>query len=182
MRQNEMYVRPERKYDYSGCELGMKLVGYCIILFVTLCTLSCGHRVESFGIYTIYTKSDNPSLYILEVEDDNETYSYSAEIRLNLKTLVNYNAFLVDKYRAYGKYEMDDGCRIFPINEADMTTFHVLENSMYAKDKNHVYFSRNGILEGADVKTFEVKNGRGWDKDNFFQWDQIDNRGFSDGQ
>ena len=158
----------------------MKHLLNSLFSFVVLCTISCGHKVDTYGVYSIYTKIDDPSLYTLTIEGDNERYSYRSDISLDLKTLINYSAFLVDKNGAYGKYEMDGGCRIIPIEEADIPTFQVIDNSMYARDRNHVYFSRNGIVDNADPNSFEVINGRGKDKSNFYYWGEIDSSETSD--
>jgi DKNYY family len=158
----------------------MKHLLNSLLYFITLCTISCGNKIDTHGVYSIYTKIDAPSVYVLTIEGENEGCSYSSNISLDLKTLINYSAFLVDKNGAYVKYEIDGGCIIIPIEDVHLPTFQVIDDSMYAKDKNHVYFSRNGIIDNADANSFEVINGQGKDKNNFYYWGEIDSTEVSD--
>lgn len=129
--------------------------------------------VDSYGVYSVYQKLDDTSINILVVDTEENGYSYHSNINLDLQSLSNYSQFMVDKNRAYGKYETDGECKLIPIPEVDIETFQVLNNSIYAKDKNHVYDCRNGIIENADVNSFVVDyNGVGSDKDNEYFWDK----------
>ena len=46
----------------------------------------------------------------------------------------------------------------------DLSTFEVLDDETYAKDKHHV-FRKGSIIEGADPKTFEVISSTDYAKD-----------------
>ncbi|MBK9793753.1 MAG: DKNYY domain-containing protein [Sphingobacteriales bacterium] len=151
-----------------------------LLILLALCVVSCNNKIESYGPYSIFKKIDDSLTFILTVDNEDESYSYHSNIKLDLKTLVNYHQFFVDKSEAYRKYEMDGDCKIIPIKEADLPTFHVLDNSIYAKDKNHVYDCRNGIITKADVSSFEAINieGKysfvtGKDKHHFYFWDKF---------
>lgn len=135
---------------------------------------SCHSKVDSYGVYSVYKKLDDTSINILVVDTQENGYSYRSNINIDLPSLSNYSQFMVDKNKAYGKYEMDGDCKLIPIAEVDIETFQVLNNSIYAKDKNHVYECRNGIIEKADVNSFVVdNNGVGRDKDNEYFWDKV---------
>ena len=78
---------------------------------------------------------------------------------------------------------------MFPLDEAERASFVYFENSAYGKDRNLVYHNRNGSVEGADAKSFQVGyfelEGRafdGWDKHNYFLWGEMvtDTAGFSE--
>jgi hypothetical protein len=151
-----------------------------LIPFFALFFIACNNRVDTYGSYSIYKKIDDSSTFILTIDNENESYTYQSNIKLDLRTLVNYHQFFVDKNGAYSKYEMDGDCTISPIKEADLPTFHVLDNSIYAKDKNYVYDCRNGIIGQADVNSFEAidMEGKysfvtGKDKDHYYFWDKL---------
>jgi len=151
-----------------------------LLLLLALCVISCNNKIDSYGPYSIYKKIDDSLTFILTVDNEDESYSYPSNIQLDLRTLVNYHQFFVDKNGAYSKYEMDGDCKIIPIKEADLPTFHVLANSIYAKDKNYVYDCRNGIIAKADVNSFEAINMEGKysfvtgkDKNHYYFWDKF---------
>jgi len=97
-----------------------------------------------------------------------------------------------DKNHIYYFYEMSDGGTLSILDEADIHTFSILDNSSYAIDKKSAFF-RARKIEQADIETFEVaiyddgKKAYGWyakDKNNYYegkniiskeQFDQISN-------
>jgi len=111
------------------------------------------------------------------------------EDSIDAKTLVDHGEFLTDKKRVYYKYMTSDCVLIYELDSVDRKSFVTFENSIYAKDKNHVFDSRNGILRNADLETFqtiliETKDGRisyAKDKNNYYFRDKIitDTIGFS---
>jgi hypothetical protein len=105
------------------------------------------------------------------------------------KTLKDFGEYLTDTNKVYHRYETDDEVLILELEGADRPTFQTFGSSIYAKDKHHVYDSRHGVIEKADVNTFQVvnieSNGRvayGKDKDNYFFWNGVvtDTIGFGD--
>ena len=70
---------------------------------------------------------------------------------------------------------------ILELKEADRETFSVFANSIYARDKKHIFDSRHGIVEQADLESFHVVHVEleneimkfGKDKDNYFFWNTI---------
>lgn len=131
---------------------------------------------------------------------DNETYVYETFAvgigkvyrpiphNLNIESAVDFGEWLVDDSTIFAWYETSDGRLLIENKDADRATFTVLDSSIYAKDKNHIYDTRHGIIENADVETFEAfkinVDGRivfGKDKNNYFFWDEVitDTLGFA---
>lgn len=83
-----------------------------------------------------------------------------------------YGAFYKDKNHIYEHYNMSDGGNFRILRDVDYDTFQILE-LCYAKDKEHIYCVRHGIVD-ADYSTFEeAKGGRsclGRDKNGYFFW------------
>jgi len=96
---------------------------------------------------------------------------------------------LTDKKRVYYKYMTSDCALVYELDSVDRKSFVTFGNSNYAKDKNHVFDSRNGILRNVDLETFqtiliETEDGRiayAKDKNNYYFWNKIitDTVGFS---
>jgi len=114
---------------------------------------------------------------------------YKSSQGIDHETLVDYGEFLTDKNKVYRRYDTSDEVLILELQNVDLETFKPFGNSIYARDKCNIFSSRNGIIEEADVESFEAinieVNGRlayGKDKDNYFFWDQIvtDTIGFSE--
>ena len=66
---------------------------------------------------------------------------------------------------------MSDGGSFYPINDkVDYSTFEVLGDGCYARDKNHIYIEKLvEIMKEADYKTFQVIEGcLAKDKNGFF--------------
>jgi hypothetical protein len=125
--------------------------------------------------------TDDSTIYILTRRKDGANYTYKGKDTIDIETLKQQGEYLIDRHRVYNIYEIEDETLILTMEGIDKSSFHVLEYSMYAKDKNHVY-SRNGIIDNADVATFEavrIKNKKtgsfayGRDKKNYYFWDQI---------
>lgn len=65
-----------------------------------------------------------------------------------------WGAYYRDKNHIYHSFGTSGGSNFSIAEEADVATFKIL-NDCYAKDKNHVYEFRFGIIEGADPSTFK---------------------------
>lgn len=136
-------------------------------------------KVESYGKYAVYKVMDDSTKYVLTIDGDDNGYTFDTTYKFDLQTLVNYNEFLIDKNGAYSKYFIDGGCHIIDMENVDLATFRVLGNSIYAKDKNHVYDCRHGRISTADVKSFvdvpsEISSHiTGRDKNHYYFWDEI---------
>lgn len=100
---------------------------------------------------------------------------------IDRETLVDYGQFLTDKNRAYYKFDFSDGLMILELGEADRESFRTFGNSIYARDNNHIFDCRHGIIEQADLETFRVAHVEmedgimkfGKDKFNYYFWDEI---------
>jgi hypothetical protein len=146
-------------------------------------------KVDSYGKYAVYKAMDDSTKYVLTIDGDDNGYTFDANYKFDLQTLVNYNEFLVDKNGAYRKYFIDGGCHIIDMEYVDLASFRVLGNSIYAKDKNHVYDCRHGRISTADVKSFvdvlvqtSTYQVTGRDKNHYYFWDEIirDTAGFAE--
>jgi hypothetical protein len=83
-----------------------------------------------------------------------------------------YGAYYKDKARIYHFFNTSDGGSFSIVDEADYNTFTDL-GYCYARDKNHVYDLRFGIIKDVDVTTFKVASidGRclGKDKNGYYR-------------
>lgn len=182
--------------DYTQTSIQMKK------LLIVLCSIVAGilflfalllayyelfMKVDSYGKYAVYKVMDDSTKYVLTIDGDDNGYTFDANYKFDLPTLVNYDEFLVDKHRAYRKYFISDDCVIIEM-DVDLASFRVLGNSIYAKDKNHVYDCRHGRISTADVKSFvdvpsEISSHiTGRDKNHYYFWDEIirDTAGFGE--
>ncbi len=68
---------------------------------------------------------------------------------------------------------MSGGGSFYIFEKADYETFQIL-GDCYAKDKNHIFEMRFGILTNVDYKTFKTKKGLtgcvAKDKDGYIIW------------
>ncbi|WP_417366981.1 DKNYY domain-containing protein [Flavobacterium beibuense] len=109
--------------------------------------------------------------------DENQTPLNSV---IDLKTFRllaggGFGAYYQDKGHVYHSFGTTGGSNFSVQDEADVNTFEIL-NDCYAKDKNHVYEMRFGLIKDADAKTFKVLDndteGEGCyakDKNNYYR-------------
>jgi hypothetical protein len=116
-----------------------------LVLIISVTAFSC-NKIVSYGKFTVYQKLDDNTTYILIIDGDPTRYSYKAKLNIDITTLKDLGGFLVDKNHVYSKYEISDVTLILPVEDADRATFRILENPSYAKDKNHVFHFRNGVI------------------------------------
>ena len=162
----------------------MKLL--CEILFTVLILQACS-GLEHVK-YNFYKKKKSNILVYETYPDEGKKEVYrESPSNLDIESAVEYGEYLVDKDNVFVWYGTSDGDILIELENVDRETFEVLGNSIYSKDKNHVYDTRHGVIEKADVHTFEVINFEvngppvyGKDKDNYFFWDEIitDTTGF----
>jgi len=128
----------------------------------------------------IIRNSLNKSIYVLTCDYDGHLYLRPIKMKLDFESIKQDGQFWVDKNHVYGNYDTSDGEMIYRIKEADVRTFETFGNSIYAKDKNHIYDTRHGKLENVDKRTFtpiykkgESSTAFGKDKSHFYFWDEI---------
>lgn len=157
-----------------------------VYFLLITCAISCT-KYEHVKLNIYRSSSDGSLVYETLAEDVGKVYR-PVPIKLNLETAVDYGEWLVDDSTVFAWYETSDGRLLVELESADRASFVVLDSSIYAKDKYHVYDTRNGIIENADLETFEAikieVDGRvayGKDQDNYFFWNEIlsDTSGFS---
>ena len=130
-------------------------------------------------------KIDNKNLKILYsdgvdvVKNGNKIFAEGK--KLNIKSPETFEIILSKYYNfpnlIYGKddknvYAISKFDKTYSskvIKNADVNSFEVMENSMYTKDKNNIYFTRDNIikLEGADKDSFVIQ-----ENDNDFSYDK----------
>ena len=130
-------------------------------------------------------KFDNENLKILYsggidvVKNGNRIFAEGE--KLNIKSPETFEIILSKYYNVpnliYGKddknvYAISKFDKTYSskvIKNADVNSFEVMENSIYTKDKNNVYFTRDNIikLEGADKDSFVIQ-----ENDNDFSYDK----------
>ena len=130
-------------------------------------------------------KIDNKNLKILYfdgidvVKNGNKIFAEGK--KLNIKSPETFEIILSKYYNfpnlIYGKddknvYAISKFDKTYSskvIKNADVNSFEVMENSMYTKDKNNIYFTRDNTikLEGADKDSFVIQ-----ENDNDFSYDK----------
>ena len=134
-------------------------------------------------------KIDNKNLKILYsdgvdvVKNGNRIFAEGK--KLNIKSPETFEIILSKYYNfpnliygkddknvyAISKFDKTYSSKI--IKNADVNSFEVVENSMYTKDKNNIYFTRDNTikLEGADKNSFGIVTGEvdfSYDKSNVY--------------
>jgi len=156
-------------------------MGKKIITFiVTIIVLIACNKIDSTEKYTIYSKVDDSSTYILIIKGDSRTYSYKSDLKIDIKTLKDYGEFLTDNNKVYRKYDISDETIILELEDVDRKTFSTFGTTIYAHDKYNIFDSRDGKIVTADVESFRPVKTRlnnqivtGKDKNNYYFWDEI---------
>lgn len=155
----------------------MKKITAFLGISIVLATFSCT-EIESHGIFSIHQNLGDKDIHFLVIKGENTSYDFDTSVRLDLKTLKNLGEYIVDKSNAYGKYDIDGSAYLNKLAGVDIRSFQVIKNSVYAKDKNYVYTSRQGQIKEADVNSFEVmpdtiKWPMAKDKYNYYFWNEV---------
>ncbi len=148
-------------------------------------------EIMETGFKFIWQKQERPDFYKYHPEYRNDSQIPKTVIKndwiikadsIDNNTLVDYGQFLTDKERVYYKYDFSDGLMIIELQDVDRESFVTFGNSIYARDKNHIFDSRNGIIEQADLESFQTVNieredgsvvAYGKDKNNYYFWNEI---------
>lgn len=85
-----------------------------------------------------------------------------------------WGAYYRDKNHIYHTFGTSGGSNFSIADDADVSTFKIL-NDCYAKDKNHVYEFRFGVIEGADPLTFKYLKDECYakDKNGYYSGNQL---------
>lgn len=88
----------------------------------------------------------------------------TADLRLLASVPNSY--FLKDDYAVYFPVSRSEGWAYMVLGGADATTFAVIKDMPYAKDKNYIYYfgiyDDNKVISGLDPSTFRVVGECGW--------------------
>ena len=104
----------------------------------------------------IYRNKKDSVFYNVTCDSDGLAYLRPLNDSIHILSVEDLGQFWVDKNWVYYKYTSSDGVQIIKLKGADRETFTSFGNTIYGKDKNHIFDSRHGIVEGADIETFEA--------------------------
>ncbi len=129
----------------------------------------------------IYKHIADNTFHFLTCDYDGVPYLFQLDSSMDIATLQDFGEFWVDKNAVYYKYLMSDGVRLFRLDTADRATFRTYGKTVYARDKDYIYDSRHGIIEEADIETFQpiaIHKETGVsvyakDKNNYYFWDEV---------
>lgn len=127
--------------------------------------------------YEFYKRKSTGQLYMLRCVLGHGPDFDSLEFKVDLNSYKDFGSYATDKHLVFYKFLTSDGLLISTLEKADKNSFTPLGTSMYAKDKNHVYYWGN-VIENADVNSFEVIDfDKGpplaKDKNHVYNWDKI---------
>lgn len=133
------------------------------------------------GRLNIYINTKDATQHFLTCDEGGKPYLRLIEGKLDIESLVDHGEFWTDKFKVYYEYSTSDGVNIYELKNVDRSSFTALGNSIYGKDKNHVFDSRHGIVEEADLDSFKpifkdsLKSSTSYakDKNNYFFWDEV---------
>jgi hypothetical protein len=139
-----------------------------------------GNEYE-FVMPHIYMKKSDSTHHFLTCRYDGLAYLNRLANTVDIESLVDHGEFWTDKNSVYYEYLISDGVQFYQLDSVDRETFESFGKTIYAKDKNHIYDSRHGIIREADLESFHpiainIETGLssfGKDKDNYFFWDEI---------
>ena len=145
---------------------------------ISLVLTSCfQNKIETYGKYCVFRKIDDSLTSILTIEGDNRLYTFESKLEIDIESLEDYGEFLKDKNKVYRKYDISDRSLILELNDVDKESFQTIGISIYARDNYHVFDSRNGLIDSADVNSFEIveinNSFFGKDRYNYFFWNRI---------
>lgn len=131
--------------------------------------------------FNIYKKKSDSTFFYLTCRYDGFAYLYQFDESVDIESFEDYGEFCTDKNYVYYWYLISDGVRLHRLDTADRPTFKSFGKTIYAKDKNHIYSSIHGIIELADLESFQPisinkKFGNipfAKDKNNYFLWNEI---------
>lgn len=66
------------------------------------------------------------------------------------------SSFYKDKNHIYTHYSMLDGGNFWIVEDTDVKTFRVIENSCYTKDKNYIFGERKMKMDRVDYESFRT--------------------------
>ncbi|MCX2743318.1 DKNYY domain-containing protein [Mangrovivirga sp. M17] len=128
-----------------------------------------------------YRDIKNNKEYYITCSEGYGPVLFTLKYDFDLHSFQDLGCFATDKDSVYSIFLTSDGQIFIPIKEADRATFETFGKSMYAKDKNHIYYSRSGIIPNADINTFkpiyfDFENSTpplARDKSSLYVWDEI---------
>jgi len=129
----------------------------------------------------IYKNKSDSTFHFLTCRYDGLAYLNQLSETIDIESLKDYGEFWTDKNFVYYEYLISDGVQFYRLDTADISSFESFGKTVYAKDKNHIYDSRHGIIKEADIESFKPiainketgTSSYGKDKNNYFFWNEI---------
>ena len=129
----------------------------------------------------IYRNLIDSTFHYSTCDYDGTVYLRQLDNSIDIDSVEDLGEYWVDKNNVYSKYSTSDGIQFFKLKKVNRESFKTFGKTIYAKDKVHVFDSRHGIIEGADLETFKAisinkETGMsvyGKDRYNYFFWDEI---------
>jgi hypothetical protein len=122
-------------------------------------------------------KATGKTLY-MTCETERGVVFHQLPYDIHFESFESLGEYAVDKDAVYHYYMTSSGNKILLLEGADRASFQVFEGTIYAKDNRYVYDSRHGIIEEADLETFEPLldfdiKPLAKDKHHIYFWDKI---------
>lgn len=129
----------------------------------------------------IYLRKTDSTFHLLTCDFDGQAYHRQLDKTVDVVSLDDHGEFWTDRNYIYYEYLTSDGIQLHRLDTADRATFKTFGKTIYARDKDHIYDSRHGIVNMADLDSFrpiviDKESGASVyakDKYNYFFWDEI---------
>lgn len=128
----------------------------------------------------IYKKKNDSTFYFPTCDYNGSVYLTQLSQSIDVASLEDLGEFWTDKHAVFYEYQTSDGVKLYRLESADRKTFRSFGKSVYARDKDHIFDSRHGIIKDADLESFQPiavdkETGisvYGKDKYSYFFWDE----------
>lgn len=150
----------------------------------------CKNRIENYSLiddslenikFNFYRNKTTNEVYYLSCTVDHLVSYQTIDFNIDFESLHEVGEFIKDDNHVFSFYDTSDGIQIYILDQAHAKSFTGFKYSIYGKDNNHIFDLRHGIIEEADVKSFEVIikdsansiSAIGKDINQYYYWDEI---------
>lgn len=98
----------------------------------------------------IYLRKTDSTFHLLTCDFDGQAYHRPLDKTVDVVSLDDHGEFWTDRNYIYYEYLTSDGIQLHRLDTADRATFKTFGKTIYARDKDHIYDSRHGIVNMAD--------------------------------
>ena len=137
--------------------------------------LSCGLWINNDGDIGLKTTRSTGEEKIIDCYLTRTPLGDDTPLKMLVDTATFHDmggSFYKDKNHIYNYFPMSDGGSFYPIDDyVDYSTFEVLGDGCFARDKEHIYTEKHLDIVDADYKTFHaIKGCLAQDKNGFIFW------------